>query len=171
MVFGSPLQNPKKYKSEEVKFSNDIIKYWTNFVRTGYVTKVFNGGLLNLYSYFLSTYYMKISVTLVDFQSLKREKKFLVLLLFIWSIIEHWFVIICRDKEKNTNSGKGWDSNAEDCARLQPHSFSGLRFLVFKCKRYYQCFGSGKKYYGSGSGSCLKSFYIASLRCIFNLLK
>ena len=33
-----------------------------------------------------------------------------------------------------------------------------------------QCFGSGKKYYGSGSGSYLKSFYTASLRCIFNLL-
>ena len=65
MVFGSPLQNPKKYKSEEVKFSKDIIKYWTNFVRTGYVTKVFNGWWLN--SYFLSTYYMKISETLVDF--------------------------------------------------------------------------------------------------------
>ena len=31
-----------------------------------------------------------------------------------------------------------------------------------------QCFGSGKKYYGSGS--CLKSFHTALLRRIFNLL-
>ena len=35
ILFGLPLQYPKMFKSEEVKFSNDVIRYWMNFVRTG----------------------------------------------------------------------------------------------------------------------------------------
>ncbi|KFM73379.1 Acetylcholinesterase, partial [Stegodyphus mimosarum] len=34
-VFGSPIKDPEKYVPEEVQLSADMIKYWTNFVKTG----------------------------------------------------------------------------------------------------------------------------------------
>ena len=35
MTFGAPLQNPRNYKSNEIKFSRDIITYWLNFIQNG----------------------------------------------------------------------------------------------------------------------------------------
>ena len=35
MTFGVPLQNPRNYKSNEIKFSQDIITYWLNFIQNG----------------------------------------------------------------------------------------------------------------------------------------
>ncbi|XP_035215914.1 acetylcholinesterase-1-like [Stegodyphus dumicola] len=34
-VFGSPIKHPEKYVPEEVQLSSDMIKYWTNFAKTG----------------------------------------------------------------------------------------------------------------------------------------
>ena len=30
-----PLQNPKQYSAAEIKFSRDIVTYWTNFAKNG----------------------------------------------------------------------------------------------------------------------------------------
>ena len=34
-TFGLPLQEPKQYSAAEIKFSRDILTYWTNFVKNG----------------------------------------------------------------------------------------------------------------------------------------
>ena len=34
-TFGVPLQNPGLYSAAEIKFSRDILTYWTNFVKNG----------------------------------------------------------------------------------------------------------------------------------------
>ena len=34
-TFGLPLKKPKEYSAQEIKFTRDIITYWTNFVKNG----------------------------------------------------------------------------------------------------------------------------------------
>ena len=34
-TFGVPLRKPQKYSAHEIKFTRDIITYWTNFVKNG----------------------------------------------------------------------------------------------------------------------------------------
>ena len=34
-TFGTPIRHSRNYTFDEVKLSNDIITYWTNFVKTG----------------------------------------------------------------------------------------------------------------------------------------
>ena len=36
-TFGHPLKNPRNYSANEIKMARDIITYWTNFVKNGYV--------------------------------------------------------------------------------------------------------------------------------------
>ncbi len=37
-VFGHPLNNPQFYKQEELAFAENVVKLWTNFAKTGFVS-------------------------------------------------------------------------------------------------------------------------------------